>query len=107
MTIFEQAANIVDEPHRKSDGNIDENVIEWVNGSDTATVNFSQVKYQSKIRKMAEKFPDKVKIVSDKCVIVAHIPVKAIKLSIVERELTDEQRTALGERLRNSLKGDV
>ncbi len=79
-----------------------EYAIEWVGrGKDaTATVCFpSSSGMATKIRKLAEKNPDDVQILSDKGNLVAHIPVKAIHISIRSRELTDEQRQAAADRL--------
>lgn len=99
MNEFEKAADKVDEPYRTADGNLRENCIEWVTGSSVATVGLTQGRFQSKVRKLAEKYPDDVKIVQDKDVLVAHIPVKAIKLSIVERNFTEEEKQIARERL--------
>lgn len=70
-----------------------ENVIEFLKDAKTATVTFSQGRYISKIKKLAEKYPDEVEIISvNKNSIMAHIPVKAIKISIIEaRERTEEE----------------
>ena len=71
-----------------------ENVISWIRNSEMATVSFSQGRYVTKIKNMAEKHPDKVQIVSENKdgTILAHIPVKAIKINIIEsRELTEEE----------------
>lgn len=84
-----------------------ENAIEWIKNSDTATVTFTQRKYIRKIEKLAEKFPDEVKIIhksEQDGYILAHIPVKAIKLQIVKRELTEEQRLELKERITKARK---
>lgn len=81
---------------------IRENVIEWITGSNTATVTISQKKYQSKIRRLAEKYPDDVNILTDNngdC-IVAHMPLKYIHIFASESHLTEEQRKANGERLK-------
>ena len=79
-----------------------ENVIEFLKGSKVATVTFSQGRYISKIRKLAEKYPDKVQITAENKdgSIVAHIPVKAIKINIIEgREKTDEEIQEFVERM--------
>ena len=99
MNEFEKAADKVDEPYRTADGNLRENCIEWVTGSSVATVGLTQGRFQSKVRKLAEKYPDDVKIVQDKDVLVAHIPAKAIKLSIVERNFTEEEKQVARARL--------
>lgn len=72
-----------------------ENVISWIRNAEMATVSFSQGRYVSKIKKLAEKYPDKVQVISENKdgSILAHIPVKAIKISIIEgRELTEEEK---------------
>lgn len=81
---------------------IRENVIEWITGSNTVTVTISQKRHQSKIRRLAEKHPDDVDILTDNngdC-IVAHIPLKYIHIFASESHLTEEQRKANGERLK-------
>lgn len=84
-----------------------ENVIEWILNSKTATVTFTQGKYISKIKKLAEKYPDRVKITSQKDgTLVAHIPTSAVKISIVERKLSDEQKATMTERMRK-IKDDI
>lgn len=79
-----------------------ENVFEWITGDKTATVTLSQKKYISKVKKLAEKFPDDVQIMFENSdgSIVAHLPLSSIKLNIIKREYTDEQRQEMGERLR-------
>lgn len=84
-----------------------ENVIEWILNSKTATVTFTQGKYISKVKKLAEKYPDRVQIRSQKDgTLVAHIPTSAVKISIVERKLSDEQKTTMAERMRK-IKDDI
>ncbi len=80
-----------------------ENAIEFIKNSDTATVTFSQGRYVSKMKKLAEKHPDEVKIVAENedGSIVAHIPTRYIHISNSKREITEEQRNAAAERLRN------
>ena len=82
-----------------------ENNIEWITGDKTATVTFSQKKYISKIKSLANKFPDDVKIVAENKdgSIVANIPLSSLKLNIVKRELTDEQKKEMADRLNKSL----
>lgn len=78
-----------------------ENSITFNRNSKTATVTVNQGRYVKKIREMAEQFPDKVQIISDECgVVTATIPTKAVKLSIRERTMTDEQRKAASDRLK-------
>lgn len=78
-----------------------ENNIEFLKGATTATVCFSQGRYVTRIRKLAESHPDECKILytnSDGS-IVAHIPTKWVKVS-PPRKVSDEQKEAAGERLR-------
>lgn len=76
-----------------------ENVIEFLRGDERATVSFSQGRYISKIKKLANEYPDKVEIVAENQdgSICAHIPVKWVRIT-PERNLTEEQREKLRER---------
>ena len=78
-----------------------ENVIEFLKNQDTMTVTFSQGRFISKVRELSEKFPDEVKIVAENAdgSIVAHLPVSELHLSIIKREMTEEQKRAGAERL--------
>ena len=80
-----------------------ENVIGWFKGSEIATVTFSQGRYISMIKKLAEKHPDDVKIleISDGT-ILAYIPVKAIHISIRNTEMSEERKKAASERLKKA-----
>jgi hypothetical protein len=92
MTIFEKECEIV-EAERNYELE-EENVISFLKDSKIATVTFSQGRYITRIEKLAKKHPDKVQIVArNKNSIVAHIPVKSIKINIIEgRELTEEEK---------------
>ena len=92
MKEFEKASEELEKDIRNYDVE-EENVIEFLRGSETATVTFSQGRYITRIEKLAKKHPDKVQIVArNKNSIVAHIPVKAIKINIIEgRERTEEE----------------
>lgn len=81
-----------------------ENVIEWITGDDRVTVTLSQRKFITKVEKLAESHPNDVKITARNSdgSIVAHLPLKAIKFSIIERNITDEQREELANRLKKS-----
>lgn len=63
---------------------LQENLIEWITGNKTATVTFSQKKFINRIKQMAEKHPETVDIVAENedGSITAHIPVRAIHLTI-------------------------
>ena len=77
-----------------------ENVIGWYKDSEIATVTFSQGRYISKIKKLAEKYPDDVKVLENSDgTILAYIPVKAIQVGI-RTEMSDERKKAVGERMK-------
>ena len=86
--------------------NMNENVLEWIKNEPIATVTFSQGKYISKIRKLAERFPDECQITHENQdgSIVAHIPVKWIKINNPQRVMTEEEKRLAAERIRNSRK---
>lgn len=83
-----------------------ENVIEWQRNSPMATVTFCQGKYITKIRKLAERFPDECEILAENedGSILAHIPVKWIKINNPRREMTEEERRLASERFKNSVR---
>lgn len=78
-----------------------ENVIEWIKNSEIATVTFTQGRYITKVKDLAKKYPDRVEIVKENAdgTLVAHIPVSAIKINIIERNLSEEQKRLAAERL--------
>lgn len=97
MNEYEKACNEIDR-----DNDSPECVIEWLKGNKTATVTFpSRTKLNTKVKKLAEQFPDEVQICHENKdgSIVAHIPVRYINISRRKRELTEEQRKEIGERL--------
>ena len=104
MNEFEQVANEVD--HRTSYETSVESAIEWVGNNRTATVTFpGRSKYCSKIKKLAEQYPDEVKIkrTNPDGSIIATIPVKYVKIShpkTVTREYSEEEREQLRERMK-------
>ena len=103
LTEFEKVSSeTMNDP---DDGNLKENCIYWLNNDKVATVNFCQGRYVSKIKKLAEKYPDRVKIQSEsKDVLVATVPVSAVQITIRELNLTDEQREAMSERARRNFR---
>lgn len=103
MKEFEKASDELEKDIRNYETE-QENAIEWIRDSETATVTFSQGRYITRIEKLAEKHPDKVQIVArNKNSIVAHIPVKAIKINIIEgRELSEEDKMRLTETLKKA-----
>lgn len=80
--------------------NVNENVIEFLRNQETATACFCQPRFISKVKKLAEEYPEDV-IITDENPdgsIVAHIPTKWVKIS-APRKMSDEQREMLAERL--------
>lgn len=81
-----------------------ENCIEWISGQHNIVCSISQQKYITKIKKLAEKYPKKVKIKFNKDgTICAKLPIKALKLSIIERELSEEQRQEMSRRFKERI----
>lgn len=80
---------------------VQENCIEWIKGSKTATVTFPKGKYVTKINKLAEQYPDEVRIcdVNKDGSIVAHVPVSYISIRH-PRTYSDDQKKKMGDRLR-------
>ena len=82
-----------------------ENAIEFIKGSARATVTFSQGRYISRIKELAEKYPEECEIVViNKRVgegesICAHIPTVWVRIN-PPRKLTDEQKEKLAKQLR-------
>ena len=83
---------------------MNENVIDWIRDSKYATVTFSQGRYITKIKKLAEKYPEECEIVAENPdgSIMAHIPVKWILISNRSRDLSEEERQVIADRLRNT-----
>jgi hypothetical protein len=79
-----------------------ENVIGWYKGSEIATITFSQGRYISMVKKLAEKYPDDVKVLNNADgTILAYVPVKAIHISLRKNtEMSDEQKKAASERFK-------
>lgn len=80
-----------------------ENNIEFLRDAKIATCSFSQGRFISKMKKLAEKYPDECQIVAENKdgSIVAHFPVKWVKISKREgRTLTDEEKKVKAEQLR-------
>ena len=94
MTKFEEVSNIL---NQSNSPDLRENCIYWLDGDSAATVNVnSRSRYASRIRKLAEKYPDDVHIFSDSDYMIACVPVKAVKISIREgREMSEEQKQAI------------
>lgn len=79
-----------------------ENGIEFLKDSKTAMVQFCQGRYKSRIRNLAEKYPEECKILAENKdgTLVAHIPVEWVKISPpaarseLQRELAREKMLA-------------
>ena len=85
-----------------SDNN--ENVIEFLRNQQTATVCFCQPSYVSRVKELAEKFPDECQITAENNdgSIVAHIPREWVKITPKRHiEMSDERREELRERMAN------
>ena len=81
-----------------------ENCIEWISGQHNIVCSISQQKYISKIKKLAEKYSKKVKVKFNKDgTICAKLPLKALKLSIIERELSEEQRQEMSRKFKERM----
>ena len=86
---------------------MNENVIEFLRDAKMASVTFCQGRYISKVKKLAEQFPDECQIVHENPdgSILAHLPVKWIKINNPagnSKEYTEEERQILRERLENA-----
>lgn len=70
-----------------------ENVIEWITGEERATLSLSQKRTITKVKKLAEQFPEEVQIVAENQdgSICAHMPVTFIRL-VRPVELTAEEK---------------
>ena len=104
MMQFDAAANKIDNDLFTGQ-TVQENCIEWIKGSKTATVTFPKGRFTTKISKLAEQYPDEVQIchTNSDGSIVAHIPVKYVRLQRpTSQELTEEEKQAVVERLRLS-----
>lgn len=76
-----------------------ENEIEFLKGDNRATVTFSQARFVSKIKQLAEEYPDDVKVIADNknkdgntASICASLPVSWIVKPGKPKELSEEQK---------------
>lgn len=67
---------------------MNENLIEWITGSEYITCTFTQKKYINKVRKIALQTPELVPILHENKdgSIFCHLPIKALKLSVITRK---------------------
>lgn len=82
-----------------------ENCIEWISGSHTATLTFTNRKHVNRIKKLYKSHKDDFKYWYENPdgSICCKIPLKWIKVNPGgNREYTDEQRAAMAERMRNT-----
>ena len=106
MMQFEAVANEIDNDIYTGQ-TVQENCIEWIKGSKTATVTFPKGRFTTKIAKLAEQYPDEVQIChkNKDGSIMAHIPVTYVAIRKPKKmNFTEEQLEALRERGRESLK---
>ena len=88
-----------------------ENCIEFLKDQKRTTVTFSQGRYITRIKKLAEKHPEECEIVAinkipgEGEVICAHVPTAWIKIQ-PGMDLTEEQRKTIGEKLLASRKNN-
>lgn len=76
-------------------------MIEWLNNEKRVTITLSQGRYISKVKKLAEKYPNEVIITAQNKdgSIVAHVPTRYIKIGR-PKEMSDEQKHKSAERLK-------
>jgi len=76
-----------------------ENVIEWLEGQETATVTYSS-RYKGRIKRLADRYPEEVKVIADNSdnTIMAHVPLSWVNIRR-PRKIAEESRAALSERL--------
>ena len=103
MNEFEKVSDEVSEPNYETSS---ECAIEWARGDKVATVTFpSTNRFNSKLRKLAEEYPDEVKIRYENRdgSVVGTIPVRFIKIG-APRKVSDEQKEAASERFKQMWK---
>lgn len=78
----------------------EENAIEFYTGDDYMTVSFTRTKFVNKIRKLAEKHPDEVRIeaINQDGSICATLPLSYLKISH-PRVVSEEQREVARENM--------
>lgn len=77
-----------------------ENNIEWITGEKVISLTLTSQRYITKIKKLAEKKPDDVKLtVNNDGSIYAEIPLTYLKLR-APKDLTDEQRQKIADRFK-------
>jgi len=97
MNEFEKACNTENYTGETSQ----ENVIEWIRNDKEVTVTLcGNSRYATKVRKLAEQYPDEVKImhVNHDNSIVAHLPLSYIKISH-PKIMSEENKIKAAERM--------
>ena len=84
------------------DINNSENCIEFLRDAKRATVTLTQGRYITKVKKLAEKHPDKCQIVAQNKdgSILAHIPVSWVKIS-PPQEMSEERKEEARQRMKD------
>ena len=101
MNEFEKACNT----ENYTGETTQENVIEWIKGDKEVTVTLcGNTKYATKVKKLAEQYPDEVKImhVNKDNSIVAHLPLSYIKISH-PKKVTEKQIEVAKENMKKLL----
>lgn len=79
-----------------------ENGIEFIRDARTATVQFSQGRFKTRIKKLAERYPEcEILVENPDGVLLAHIPVEWIRIN-PGVELTEEQKQKRAEAARRN-----
>lgn len=83
-----------------------ENAIEWMTGEKTATVTITRQKIATRIRRLAEEYPDQVKILADgpenNGYLYAHIPSDWVRIA-PPRRMSEEAKRKAAENLKRSV----
>lgn len=99
---YEAACNEIEKDASTSTGDVREWAINGLMREKVCTVYYPKGRMNTKIRRLAEQYPDEVKICADNDdgSIVAHIPKSAVKISIRKgRQMTEEQKEAARQRI--------
>lgn len=84
-----------------------ENNIEWITGEKVISLTLTSQRHITKIKKLAEKKPEDVKIIVNKDgSVYAEIPLTYLKLR-APKDLTDEQRQKIADRFKHNTKKSI
>lgn len=101
--LFDRVSEEIDKEKAGNGETTTDNVIEWVKGNNTVTVQLvSHSKYANRVEKYAKAYPEEVQIVGRNAdgSIVAHLPLKYIKITRPAHvEMTEERKEALRQKL--------